>query len=188
MQLITEVLIESTGNGFLCFVYASGGVVSTEPPTCILALDELYMGTCSLILVLYGHANEMIVKYRQRAEDRQKHIELEWEEGGCILKNVKYFPQWGKVYSGKAQNWRTKHWYTLYTISEELNERILNACIEKFGKNEVIPPEMGQQAKLIEFEVEINGVWRDEASCKLVTKRPIKEWAELNKFNIRQKG
>jgi hypothetical protein len=71
----------------------------------------------------------MIDRYRNRG----KYIEFDWREGGCVLKFLRFFPKWDKIYPHKAasEHKRGAYYYT-YELDEPLGEAILAACKDKF--------------------------------------------------------
>ena len=125
----------------------------------------------------------MIVRFRKRADDRKTHIEFDWREGRGVFKNLRYFPQWDRIYRGKAQNWRTKHYYTLYDIDPELLEEILLACKARFGEK-AIEKEI---VEVQELEVFCMGDWRDKEWCLQNTRLSFDEWV-LKGSKTRLKG
>jgi hypothetical protein len=78
---------------------------------------------------LYVIGVYLIERYRKRS----KYIEFDWKEGEAILKFLRYFPKFGKVYTPRAASeYKRGVYYYMYTLEPELNVKILNACKEKF--------------------------------------------------------
>src|SRR6267378_1390113 len=126
----------------------------------------------------------------QETKREGKGWRFDWiNDRGDLFKGLRYYPETDILSTWSRKPHRmAKNKYHHYRINDNDWAYIKLACLARWP-NQIAHPIKGPQApvKLIELEVEISGVWRDEAFCRTITKGSIREWGAKNKFPVREK-